>query len=296
MKKLSKILLGAGIVASLAACDRKAEFTTSSFVAFDATSVEVAEDAGSLQIPVYAYAKNGDYAFPRSESASTSVTFEIVDGTAVNGTDFTVEPANGVLTFSGSSEGSITVTPINHAGVRTGDLSFTIRITGASDGFTLGGARELTVNIKDQDHPLASILGTYLAESVPDYAQGYYFDITTTVAPVDGTSDQVTLSNLFPYLASAGFTHTVVGVVSEDLTTITISSQFTVNVQGDDVYFVPVSNFDGETYYTADELVLNIDTNRHTLTAAPAGFAARVGEGPGLYELFWTDELTFTMQ
>ena len=200
MKKLSKILLGAGIVASLAACDRKAEFTTSSFVAFNASSAEVAEDAGSLQIPVYAYAKNGDYAFPRSESASTSVTFEVVDGTAVNGTDFTVEPANGVLTFNGSSEGSITVTPVNHAGVRTGDLSFTIRLTGASDGYTLGGSRETTVTIRDLDHPLASILGSYTATGTDQMlGQGSW---TVTLSADESDESIVWVTGVNPLAAS----------------------------------------------------------------------------------------------
>ncbi len=221
MKKLSKILLGAGIVASLAACDRKAEFTTSSFVAFNASSAEVAEDAGSLQIPVYAYAKNGDYAFPRSESASTSVTFEIVDGTAVNGTDFTVEPANGVLTFSGSSEGSITVKPVDHDGERTGDLSFTIRLTGASDGFTLSGARELTVNIKDQDHPLSSILGTW---NVSGSCVGTPMSWTATFSMDETDESIVWVDGMVPFVVNyAGYT-SVYGVVSEDLSTITFQA------------------------------------------------------------------------
>lgn len=258
MKKLSKILLGAGIVASLAACDRKAEFTTSSFVAFDATSVEVAEDAGSLQIPVYAYAKNGDYAFPRSESASTSVTFEIVDGTAVNGTDFTVEPANGVLTFSGSSESGITVTPVDHDGVRTGDLSFTIRITGASDGFTLGGARELTVSIKDQDHPLANLLGQYTAVS----GDGTSWTMTWMMDEEDESI--VWADGMTPEIV--GYGGLVYGVVSENNSVVTFSMpQFLPITSGD--YYTGLVLFDGEYYYSDGELVLTYDAASGTWTS-----------------------------
>ena len=151
MNRYFKMILGAGLACSLAACNQKAEFTTDSFVAFDATSLSVDENVGTLEIPVYAYTKDGDHTFPRGESANTTVTFEVVDGTAKNGVDFTVEPANGVLTFDGSSAGAIKVNVVNHEGVYTGNLDFSVRITGASDGYTLGGAREASVRINDLD-------------------------------------------------------------------------------------------------------------------------------------------------
>lgn len=280
MKKLSKILLGAGIVACLAACDRKAEFTTSSFVALQTSSAEVAEDAGSLQIPVYAYAKNGDYAFPRSESASTSVTFEIVDGTAVNGTDFTVEPANGVLTFSGSSEGSITVKPVDHDGKRTGDLSFTIRLTGASDGYTLGGSREVSVTIRDLDHPLANVLGKYVAAGVTDYF-GDTYDIEINVEAVSGSETEVTISNMCPYIASLGYSHTVAGVVSEDHSTITIT---TPQVVGNVAYFYAVAAINGTQVSFGETLILNVDEEKGTITADNTGWASY---NEGFYDLIY---------
>ncbi len=221
MKMLNRIFAGAGVLAVLAACSQKAEFATSSFVSFDATSAEVAENAASLEIPVYAYAKNGELAFPRSESANTSITFEVVDGTAKNGTDFTVEPANGVLAFDGSSQSNITVKPVAHTGVRTGDLNFTIRIVGASDGYTLGGAREISVNIKDQDHPLANILGSYTATGD---CMGTPMSWTLNLIADDEDESIVWVDAMVPFATSYLGYMDVYGVVSADLKTITFTT------------------------------------------------------------------------
>lgn len=218
MNRYAKILMGAGLLISLAACNKRIDYETESFVVFTGSSAEVAENAGSLEIPVYAYAKNGDLAFPRTESVNTTVTFETVDGTARNGVDYTIEPASGVLTFNGSSEGSIKINVIDHPGERTGDLTFTLRLVSASDGFTLGGAHEMTVTIQDQDHPLASILGTYNATGV---CLGSQMSWTATFTMDENDESIVWVDGMVPFVESYPGSASIYGVVSEDLSTIT---------------------------------------------------------------------------
>lgn len=223
MNRYFKILLGAGLACSLAACNQKAEYTTYSFVSFDATSLSVDEDAGILEIPVYAYTKDGDLAFPRGESANTTVTFEVVDGTAKNGVDFTVEPANGVLTFDGSSAGAIKVNVVNHEGVHTGNLDFSVRITGASDGYTLGGAREASVRINDLDPDpsggtVEDIYGTYTATAEFD---GDPLSWTLNISPVGTDPYVIKVDVMVPLFEGYEGNGDVEGVVSDDLSTIT---------------------------------------------------------------------------
>lgn len=219
------MILGAGLACSLAACNQKAEFTTDSFVAFDATSLSVDENVGTLEIPVYAYTKDGDYAFPRGESANTTVTFEVVDGTAKNGVDFTFEPANGVLTFDGSSAGAIKVNVVNHEGDYTGNLDFSVRITGASDGYTLGGAREASVRIKDLDPDpsggtVEDIYGTYNATA--EFA-GEPLSWTLNITPVGADPNVIKVDVMVPLFTGYEGYGDVEGVISDDLSTITFT-------------------------------------------------------------------------
>ena len=94
MKYLAKICLAGLAFLSLAACSHVAQYTSEDFVAFRSSSFSANESAGSIKIPVIAYPQNGN--------PNTSVSFKVVEKTAKSGTDFTVEPASGVLNFTGA--------------------------------------------------------------------------------------------------------------------------------------------------------------------------------------------------
>ena len=143
MKRLTYIILASACVAALFSCSRKYEFQTNAYAIMETSSVTVKEDVGVVRIPVSAY---------NSEGLSGSVYFKVVDGTAVEGTDFTVEPASGVLSFSGNSTDFIDISVINHPGVLTGVLKFSVELTSASgDISNLGGVTSATVEIQDND-------------------------------------------------------------------------------------------------------------------------------------------------
>lgn len=288
MNKIVKIIAGLAAVASLAACSQKAEYKTYPYVRLNADSYTYAEDAGTVTIPVYVYADGAE----RTDKVNTEVSFVVTDGTAKAGVNYSVEPASGVLSFDGTSEAKITIKIVDRPGEYTSDLNFTIELTGASNGFTLGGLTGTTVTIKDNDHPLANILGTYKTGTVADN-WGDTYVITSVVAPVAGSTSEVTISNLCPYTVSEGFTHTLTGVVSDDRKTITLASP--QSIYGNALLFVGVA-ISGSSLSITDSVVLNIDEEAHTLTTA-TGYGAYVNQASaGWYDLFPDAGIVFTKQ
>ena len=209
MNKTVKIFAGAAVLASFAACSQKIDFETFDYARLEATSYTFNEDAGTVTIPVYA-----------NKGASGTVNFEVIENTAKVGTNFTVEPANGSLNINGGSS-AITL-KINHLeGVFTGDVNFTIRLTGASDGLTVGGIYAARVTIKDLDHPLLSILGAYTASGY-SYFDEDDIDWTMTLYPDEADVHTVWIDNLFGNDGWAIATTRYYGTVNEDQTVLTI--------------------------------------------------------------------------
>lgn len=290
IKNTIKILAGVVVASSLVvACNNKAEFTSSSFVRLNADSYSYTEDAGTVKIPVYAYTSNGSLAFPRSDEASTSVSFTVTDGTAKQGTNYTVTPSSGTLEFSGESVAYIEIDITNLEGEYTGDLSFTIDVTAASNGYTLGGVTSATVTIKDNDHPLSPILGTWLAPSVEEYwGSSYTYDIQLEIAPVTGSTTSVTISGLCPMVLGYGYELTPLSAeVSSDLSTITIASH--QYYYGTALWFVALDY----TFSEVDALELKYDATSGKISV-DYPWGARVSSG--WYDVIVPDNLTFTKQ
>ena len=143
MKRVINILVTTLCAAVLFSCTHEYTFKTASYIILDETSFSVKEDVGTVLIPVSAY---------NSESLTGAAYFKVIDGTAVQGTDFTVEPANGVLTFEGNSTEYIKINVIEHPGVLTGNLKFSVEVTAVSGDITdLGGLTSASVEIQDVD-------------------------------------------------------------------------------------------------------------------------------------------------
>ncbi len=143
MKRFINILLTTACAAVLFSCTHKYAFKTTSYVIMEQTTFTVKEDVGTILIPVSSY---------NSNSLSGSVYFKVTDDTAVQGTDYTVEPASGVLAFNGNSTEYIKITVIEHAGELTGALKFSVELTSTSGGITdLGGISACQVEIQDND-------------------------------------------------------------------------------------------------------------------------------------------------
>ena len=183
------------------------------FVAFDVTNVSVNEDAGTVTLPI---------TIASLDARKTTVSYELVDGTAKQGQNFEGADESAVLAFDGTSRtGNIVIKIKNDAGHYTGDLTFSVKLITAA-GLELGANSECTITIADLDHPLGAILGTYTA-SAEDYFAGATATWTVTlmkdpndtkVVWVDGFTSN--FSGTYP-----GKDWRIYGNVSDDLKTIT---------------------------------------------------------------------------
>lgn len=156
MKRINTIFALAAGIAMFASCDVNKTPVWSddnAFAAFDKVAVSVKEDAVSVKIPV---------TIASIDPVEVAVTYAAVDTlSAKNGVNFKLKDESGVLAFDGEQRTAyIEIEIINDAGHFTGDLKFSVDLTGAGD-LNLGSNKTCVVTITDNDHPLASILGTY---------------------------------------------------------------------------------------------------------------------------------------
>ena len=147
--------------------------------------------------------------------------FGVTDVSAVEGVNYTVEPASGVLNFTGNSTEFITFTIINQAGIYTGNVKFVVDLLSATNNVEVCALTRATVTIEDIDHPLAAILGQYTA-SCYDLDSGD-IDYTITLSPDEKDVSLVWVDYIVPMFSdykSYG-DGSIYGKVSADLNTIT---------------------------------------------------------------------------
>ncbi len=215
MKKIYTILTGVALVAALASCSRKEEFKTVPYARLGGTEYTINENGGLLRIPVSVYDNDGGVG---------SVTFVVKDGTAVEGKDFTVEPASGVFNFNGNGTQYIEITIIERAGEFTGNMDFSASLTGVTGDLTLSPVTDCDITIADLDHPLADILGTYTAKGYGYNFGDFSYTLHLTNDPKDVTLVWCDWIMPFWYDYRSYGNGAVVGKVSEDHSTITFKS------------------------------------------------------------------------
>lgn len=160
MKKIIYILTATVSALMLAASCNLNDYPVfddeNAFVSFSSTAVSCQEDAGTVEVSVVLSSVAG---------IATTVTYELVDSTAVEGVNYIFDSENASLTFDAENRTqTIPITILNRAGDYTGDLVFKV-VFSSTGSVTDGAANECIVTIQDLDHPLSSILGTYTATS-----------------------------------------------------------------------------------------------------------------------------------
>jgi len=211
-------MAGAAAFTALASCnlnDCPTFDDADAFVAFDKTGIMVDETAGSVTIPV---------TIASIAPVKTSVTYEVVDGTAKAGENYSLADESAVLTFDGKTRTQeIVINITNKQGEYTGDLSFTINIISGGKSLNLGANSSCTVKISDLDHPLAALLGDYTATGF-SYFDGAEESWTLTMYKDDADINVVWIDGIISafsgYYPSADFR--VYGNVSADKTTISL--------------------------------------------------------------------------
>lgn len=219
MKKLAYILAGVAMVAALASCNRELTFQHHSFISIYCGNKTFAEDAGNITVPVSIYNnKNG-----------ATITVKCTDRTAVSGTNYQlVEPASGVLNAApGDTVKNIVIKLIDRPGIFDGNLAFNVSIDSKSDDVELGPHDNVTITIKDNDHPLVDFFGDYTMKGVCANSNGglVYASWDVEVGPDDEDVTHLVFSNVTYFSAVAYHSYSgdcpVYGIVSDDRKTIT---------------------------------------------------------------------------
>lgn len=205
-------------------CREISEYQTTAFANLYRTTVSVDENVGTVTLPVKLSSIKGD--------KNTAVTFKVNEGTAKEGVNFTVEPAGKVLNFNGTDSLAITIKVIDQPGVFTGSLAFSIELESATNDYQIGGTNATSFTIKDNDHPLANIFGSYTASCYDVKAGGAKY--TVTLSAVEGDVSAVWVDYIVPmlYVYSSYGKGYVKGIVSEDKNTITFENGQALNGMG----------------------------------------------------------------
>jgi hypothetical protein len=276
MKSIYRILAFAAVVAAFASCREVSDYKTTPFANLYRSTVSVAESDGSVTIPVMLSSVKGD--------KNTSVTFKVVEGTAKEGVNFTVEPASKVLSFNGTDSLDITINVVDNPGVFTGSLTFQIELESATNDYQIGGSSVANFTIKDNDHPLANLFGTFTG-TVNGYFNGDYNASVQVLADPDD-NDKVLVYNLDPYFAAYGFVaptyNAFSGTVNEDKTQITLQAGQKVGYST--VYIQSFNDPDPDAATDYANIVLNYSSDYKTLTI-PNSFGSRVSGG--WYEIYY---------
>src|SRR5690554_1658440 len=207
------------------------------FVAFDENRLSVEETKGVLKIPVRLTSLN---------EVNTTVTFEMIDSTAIAGRDYELSGGASVLNFDGSDPVQyIEIDILPHEGVFTGDLVFGVTLNNAGN-VNLGGNDTIYVTILDLDHPLSAILGSYTALGTSYFDGTQSWQVTLEKDPA-GDVNKVWITNLVAGGSSASTP--LYGLVNEDMTELKIPVGQTVAVSTSypSILFEGFYGPDGET-------------------------------------------------
>ncbi len=289
MKNIAKIIAAGSVLFALAACSHVAKYTTEDFVAVSGTSYTVSESTATFNVAVCAYPVNGQ--------SNTTVTFDVKNGSAIAGEDFTFTPANGVLTFAGEETQNITITIIGQPGVFTGDKNFVIELKDASNNYSLNHYTQTRVTIKDEDHPLTDLFGNYDLVGISFYPDDGYYNVVVpmTIKAYDGDVTRIWMDGFVAFNRQdwwGGYfvDSSLYGIVSDDHTTITIpvpqATPTKASAFGLDEYFTMYKwDSAAENFIsTEDKIVFTLDEESGAyVTTDPYGFSTPSEVGGGMF-------------
>lgn len=255
MKKIFIFLNVIALGALVASCNLNTDPVfddANAFVELGKASVTVAEDGGSISIPVTLASLNG---------VEEMVSYETVDGTAKAGIDFALADPTATLTFDAENRTqNIVINIINRAGEYTGDLSFEVKLA-ATGSLSAGMVTSCKVMITDNDHPLAAILGTYTCESLNYGKAPQSWETQILKDPDDVTVVHITAitPGCAAYPSWGDWSYS--GTVSEDKKTITFAAgqECEAWYQTESDTFALLTWADGIYLYDDEDIVFTYD-------------------------------------
>ena len=281
--KYAIALVAAGAV--MASCDvNKPDIfdDDNAFVAFDKGTMSITEAAGAkLSIPVTLASVAG---------IEESVSFKVVDGTAVAGTNFELLTVSGVLNFDAENRTQYIEFEILPDGKFTGDITFSVEFVNTGS-VQAGAENKCTVTIMDSDHPFSAVLGTYSVTGISGRAGG---EATWTASISADPSDinRLLLTD-FVDLGGSGLEGALVyyGTIDDEMTTITIPIGQTATFSGTDFYLwgMDASGADIETGTITVTILKDGDTVTGLDFGDTMGIEVIVTEGPNAGYWGWVE-------
>ncbi|SKC63386.1 Calx-beta domain-containing protein [Bacteroidales bacterium WCE2004] len=228
MKNMKRIYSVVALLCGLltfASCElnKNPEFNEAdAFAEFEKTALAFDETAGEISVPVTVASLNG---------RNVTVSYGAVDGTAKEGVNYDLVDGSGVLTFTPETRTQYIKVKVYDpdvvyadgarvSGRYTGDLKFKLEFKSTGD-VKASMESSCTVTIQDTDHPLSNILGNWTFTGV-DHGEVVSWPCELKK---DADDDHVVWFYDIAHYARArfdGWNASYYGVVSEDLTTITV--------------------------------------------------------------------------
>lgn len=277
--KRNIILFVAATVALLlaASCNRKVEYQFESYATLYNSTYAVAENVGELRIPVLVNNTNG---------ADVQISVKVNEGKALDGVDYeVVSPANGLLSFTGETDSlDVVIKIIAFEGEFTGAKDFSVNITSATDGLSVGTINSANVIIQDLDHPLSMLAGQW--EGTVQFATNPPTPLPAvlniTIDETDETYSKVIIEGWEAHPSYYVYELPVVGIYNAERSTLLVPpGQAAWGVDG---YGFVFYGFDGSS---AVNLELVYDPNTETLTQANYyGCYSTAGSDQGWWSLY----------
>lgn len=189
MKNISKFIILALSVITLAASCGKAEYQTYNYVSFDARRAKIPEACGTYEIPITVH-----------HAKSCIVTYKVVDGSAINGTNFKVVDAAGIEDNSGTLQitdgaGKIYLQITDQTGVKTGNKTFNVELTNtasASKDVFLGATTTIKCTIMDADAAINQIIASWKGEGKDAWGDPATMSMYVDVIDTDNMDEATT--------------------------------------------------------------------------------------------------------
>ena len=196
---------------------------------FDDANAFVAFDAASASIDEAVVLEDGSYANQTKilrlpvtlgsvKGLTETITFVVKDGTAKAGVNFNLKTTSGTLSFDAQNRTQYIDFEILYYDRYTGDLQFTVELN-PTEKVAVGAAYICTVTVGDVDHPLADLIGTYVATSS---GEAYMNPWEMTLYKDNDDDHMVWFFNLFANKGWAIKDTMFYGNVDDDVTTINI--------------------------------------------------------------------------
>ncbi len=201
-------------------CNREYKYEPTTYATLYTTSFSFDETVGEVKVPVLLNNPTGK---------EVQIAIKLIPDSAEKDIDYELtSPENGILKFSGDTDSLAVVIGINSfEGTFTGGKSFSMEISSLTDGVSVGNISTAKFSIKDLDHPLTFLMGTWTGTLI-DAFEGYEIPTELTISEdtEDPTYKNVVVEGLDPM--NGDFAEAIIGTYNSETKEIVFAAKQTL--------------------------------------------------------------------